>query len=86
MSAEVQIKFRSVEDAERVDLTRIGIISGASEDGLTVTVEPDIDGWDGLRDEVGPEIIRSAFMALGVTVDIFNSKGHALSTSGGTGW
>lgn len=74
MSTEIIIKFQSVDEAEKVDLTRIGIVAGATE-GLgsaehTVVVEPDIDGWDGVRPEVACEILRSGLAAAGVWVDI----------------
>lgn len=86
MSKEIQIKFRDVDDANNVDLTRIGVVAGESGDGATVLIEPDIEGWDGVDFEVSAEILRSAFAAVGVIVDVFDAKGVALATGGGTGW
>lgn len=86
VSKEIVVKFRSAEEAGRTDLTRIGILAGLSDDGMSVTVEPDIDGWDGARPEVAAEVLRSGLAAAGVWVDIFDDSGVALATSGGTGW
>lgn len=86
MSKEIVVKFRSAEEAGRTDLTRVGVLAGGSDDGLSVTVEPDIDGWDGARPEVVAEVLRSGLAAAGVWVDIFDGDGVALATSGGTGW
>lgn len=73
MSTEIVISFQSdVDFTDNTDLTRIGIIAGDLTDGGTprIIVEPDIDGWDGVRSEVACEILRSAFAACGVWVDI----------------
>jgi hypothetical protein len=70
MSQDIVVKFRNVEEANRTDLTRVGIIAGGSEDGLSVIVEPDIDGWDGVRDETRNEILRSGLAAAGVWVEV----------------
>lgn len=72
MSTEIVITFISDVDAEKIDLTRIGIVAGDLTDGGTpvIVVEPDIDGWDGVRPEVACEILRSGLAAAGVWVDI----------------
>jgi hypothetical protein len=81
MSHEIVITFASAADVERTDLTRVGIVAGGSEDGLKVIVEPDIDGWDGVRDETRCEILRSGLAAAGVWVkiappDVGMTRGH----------
>ena len=81
MSAEIIVKFTSIGEGatgpaelaqrvESIDLTRIGIVAGASDDGLSVIVEPDIDGWDGVRPEVACEILRSGMAACGVWAEV----------------
>lgn len=71
MSAEIVVRFQSVEDYEKVDLSRIGIVAGELESlPPQVIVEPDIDGWDGVRPEVACEILRSGLAAAGVWVEI----------------
>jgi hypothetical protein len=85
MSSEINIRFRTEQDRDQVDVTRIGIAADVSGDGLTVTVEPDIDGWDGIKPETGAEILRSALAAAGIWVDIFDESSAPLaeSSSGG---
>lgn len=72
MSTEIVVTFVSDVDYEKTDLTRIGIVADDLTDGGTpiIVVEPDIDGWDGVRPEVACEILRSGFAAAGVWVDI----------------
>lgn len=70
MSREITVKFRDTEEAVRCDLSRVGIVAGGSADGLEVVVEPAIDGWDGVRDEVAVEIFRSGMAACGVWAEV----------------
>lgn len=70
MSSEITFKHRNPEEAARFDFTRIGLGLAGSDDGMTVVVEPDIDGWDGVRDEVAIEILRSGLAAGGIFPEI----------------
>ena len=64
------VKFRSAEDAARVDLTRVGVVAGASGNGLTVEVEPQIDGWGSVPEGTRNEIVRSTLAAAGVWAEV----------------
>lgn len=71
MSRTITVRFQSADDAVRVDLSRIGQVGGLSgDDDLCVEVEPDIEGWDGVRDEVRNAILRHGLWAAGITVEI----------------
>ncbi len=70
MSTEITFKHRNAEEAKRFDFTRIGLGLAGSDDGMTVVVEPDIDGWDGVRDEVRVDILRAGLAAAGIFPEI----------------
>lgn len=69
------IKFRNPEEAARCDLTRLGNVAAASQDGLTVTIEDiDLSEWQGQSRhlETDNEIaaVRAAMAACGVWVEV----------------
>lgn len=69
---KLTISFRSLDEASRCDLSRIGVVAAASGDGLTVEVEPDFTGptYDRILDEPMAEIIRSSLAACGVFAEV----------------
>ncbi|MEO5664036.1 MAG: hypothetical protein ABIR39_12200 [Nocardioides sp.] len=70
------VKFRNAEEAARCDLTRLGNVAAASEDGLTVRVEDvDLAEWaPGRSRHVETDqtlgVIRAAMAACGVWAEV----------------
>lgn len=64
----IVVKFDNTEDATKVDLTRVGIVAGASADRRAVIVEPQIDAADDIAPrlmaaDVAEAIVREALQA-----------------------
>ena len=69
------IRFRNAEEAARCDLTRLGNVAAASEDGLLVRIEDvDFDQWpaNSRHPETGfaMQVIAAAMAACGVWVEV----------------
>ena len=68
--------FRTTEEADRCDQTRLGNVAAASDDGLTVKIEDfDLDEWTTetrlINDRDTPiPAIRAAMAACGVWVEV----------------
>ncbi len=70
MAESIKMKFRNHAEALHCDLTRIGVIAASTVDGLTVLVEPDLNGWEDVPPAIGKEILAAGLAACGVWVEI----------------
>lgn len=74
--SSLTFRFRNAEEAARCDLTRLGNVAAASEDGLLVRIEDvDFDQWEVHTRTVVDEdeqhaVIRAAMAACGVWVEV----------------
>lgn len=70
--SELTVTFKAA-DAGKVDLTRIGVVSGASPDGTKVSFEPDFADWDGLSDpdpSTVAAVLKGVLAACGIWVEV----------------
>lgn len=55
--------FKTAEQAERFDPTRLGIAAGGSDDGLRVVVEMDFESWDAPVDGIDRDVLKGIVAA-----------------------
>lgn len=74
--ANLIFKFDSVQDAEKVDLMRVGPIAGRSGSGKVVSVEPDIEPTSAVGTSDDPDLngfmqgVWAGLAAAGIFVEI----------------